>query len=114
MKVKVSGVLGLCLAVLVSFVLAFNAVAKEKTPKVSNIQGRVQMMDKNTSTITVAKGSTNRQVVYSADTKFSYGHSNDNKPGSVDQVKEGNYISCSGTFSGVKLNATACVYRETK
>jgi hypothetical protein len=117
MKVRVRGVMGLCFAVLLGFVLAFNLVAKDKAPKppkMSNIQGRVQMIDAASSTITVEKGSTRRAVVYSADTKFMVGHSNDNKPGSADQVKTGNYISCSGTFSGVKLMAKECVYRESK
>jgi hypothetical protein len=50
-----------------------------------------------------------RKVLYSADTKFVTGHSNKNKPGSVDEVKPGNFISCGGTFTGVKLTAKECV-----
>jgi hypothetical protein len=114
MRIRISSVVGLCFAVLFSFVLALNVVAKDKAPKMSNIQGRVQMIDKDSSTITVEKGSVRRQVVYSADTKFLYGHSKDNKPGSADQVKTGNYISCGGTFNGTKLTAKECVYRESK
>jgi len=117
MRLRISGVVGLCFAVLLGFVLAFNLVAKDKAPKApktSNVQGTVQMIDKDSSTITVEKGTIKRQVVFSGDTKFMYGHSNNNKPGSADQVKTGNYISCSGTFSGVKLTATECVYRESK
>ena len=114
MRVRGSGVTGLCLAVLLGLVLAFNLVAKEKAPKSGNIQGTVQMISKDTSTITVSKGNTKRDVVYNSDTKFMYGHSNNNKPGSLDQVKEGNYISCGGTYSGVKLQAKECVYREAK
>lgn len=114
MRVRLSGLVGLCFAVLVSFVLALNVVAKEKAPKMSNVQGRVQMVDASSSTITVEKGTQRRQVVYSGDTKFLKGHSNANKPGSADEVKTGNFISCGGTFSGVKLAAKECVYRESK
>ena len=114
MTCSVSRGMGLCLTVLLGLFLAFNAVGGEKTPKMSNIQGRVKMIDKNSSTITVTKGTSDRAVVFSGDTKFLYGHSNDNKPGSLDQVKDGYYISCSGTFSGVKLNANECIYRKTK
>src|SRR6266567_2983291 len=86
------------LGIFLGLVLAFNSVAKDKAPKISNIQGRVQMINKDSSTITIEKGSMRRQVVYSGDTKFLYGHSNNNKPGTADQVKEGNCISCSGRF----------------
>ena len=44
------------------------------------------MINKDASTITIEKGSLRREVVYSGDTKFMYGHSNNNKPGAADQV----------------------------
>ena len=110
----------LCLAALFG-VLAFQLSAQKKAkaakaPKQSNIQGSVQSMDKSKMMITVRTGTAKRDVMYSADTKFMYGHSNNNKPGSVDQVKDNNYISCSGTYDKgkVELKATECVYRETK
>jgi hypothetical protein len=115
MRVKFFGLAGLYLGIFLGLVLAFNLVAKDKALKMSNIQGRVQMINKDTSTITVEKGSLKRQVVYSGDTKFMYGHSNNNKPGAADQVKEGNYISCSGTFGDkAQLMAKDCIYRESK
>jgi len=82
----------------------------------SNFQGSVQSMDKSKMMITVRNGNVRRDVIYSADTKFMYGHSKDNKPGSVDAVKENFYISCGGTYDGGKpqLMAKECVYRETK
>src|SRR6266567_1524806 len=102
------------LGIFLGLVLAFNSVAKDKAPKISNIQGRVQMINKDSSTITIEKGSMRRQVIYSGDTKFLYGHSNNNKPGAADQVKEGNYISCSGTLPHLDrgpafLPETSCV-----
>ena len=44
MRNRFSGVTGLCLAVLLGFVLVFNMAAKEKTAKMSNVQGNVQMI----------------------------------------------------------------------
>jgi len=117
MRVKFSGLTGPCFGILFGLVLVFNlgAQSKAKPPKIMNVQGRVQMIDKSTSAITVAKGDVNRIVVYSGDTKFLYGHSNDNKPGTMDQVKEGFYISCSGPYNAkTQLVAQTCVYRENQ
>src|ERR1700688_4855320 len=96
MLVKCSRLMGPCFGILFGLVLAFNLGAQAKPPKMINIQGKVQNIDKNASVITVAKGNLKRDVVFSGDTKFVYGHSADNKPGAMDQVKEGNFISCSG------------------
>ena len=119
MRVRFSGVLGLSFAILLGIVLAFTAVAADKPmkpAKTSNLQGKVQMMSKDQSTLTVEqKGGLRRVVMYSGDTKFMYGHSKSNKPGSVDQVKEGNFINCTGTYNDkMQLAAKECVYRETK
>jgi hypothetical protein len=120
MRILFSRFLGLPLVALLSLVLVFSVAAQDKAPKkskLSNIQGTVQMISKATSTITVqTTSSIKREVVYNADTKFLYGHSNKNTPGAVDQVKDGNFISCSGTFNAGKpqLMAQDCIYRETK
>lgn len=109
----------LFLTALLGLALVAGAAAQNKAakpPKPSNIQGKVQMLSKDKSMITVATSTVPREVVYDSDTKFMYGHSKDNKPGSLDQVKEGYFISCQGTFPQGKtqLNAKVCVYRETK
>ena len=117
MRTRLFRRVGFLVATLFSLACVFSLAAKDKAPKppkMSNVQGRVQMMSKDTSTITVEANGARREVVYSADTKFLYGHSKKNKPGSLDQVKEGNYISCAGTFSGIKLTAKECIYREQK
>lgn len=82
----------------------------------ANIQGTVENMSKDASTITVrTSGTATRLVVYNANTKFLFGHSDNNKPGNLSQVKVSNFISCAGTFdSKSQLMATECVYRETK
>ena len=81
MRVRFSGVWGLSVAILLGVVLAFTAVAADKPKKppkpakMSNLQGKVQMMSKDNSTITVEqRGGLRRVVMYSGDTKFMYGH----------------------------------------
>jgi len=102
------------LAAAVTLLLTCGLGAQEKKAKTVNYQGNVQGVNKSTSMILIKNDSVVRSVMYSASTKFMYGHSKDNKPGSVDQVKDGNYISCAGSVEGGHLMATECVYRETK
>ena len=107
----------LSLGLLLALVLVIPTMAKEPKPKKekeAQISGRVQMIAKDSSTITLAKGNVNRQVVYSADTKFEYGSSRSSKASSIDQVKEGNYMYCGGKLDGVKLMASKCRFREQK
>jgi hypothetical protein len=115
MRIRYSLSLAFLLVAFLTFFLAANTFAADK---LMNVQGKVHMLDKSASTITVElkPGGATRKVIFNADTKFLYGHSKDSKPGSLDQVKEGNYISCAGTYEGNKLElkATECIYRETK
>src|SRR5262249_50925297 len=125
MKIRLTCLGALSIAVLVAL-LSMNLAAQEKGQKgekkgaageKGNIQGTVSNMSKDTSTITVrtGTGAVTRQVVYNAQTKFLYGHSDNNKPGNVAQVKESYYISCVGPFNDKsQLMASECVYRETK
>ena len=67
--------------ILTSFVLCLSlacvainpAGAAEKKAKEGQINGRVQMIEKDKSTIVVRKGTTQRQVIYNSDTKWMYG-----------------------------------------
>ena len=89
--------------------------AQEKKAKGVNYQGNVQGVNKNSSMIMVKTGDgTIRNVMFSTGTTFLYGHSAENKPGSVDQVKDGYYISCAGAMEKDHLMASRCVYRETR
>ena len=64
---------------------------RKQNPEIRNIQGTVQNMNKDTSTIMVrVDANVTRQVVFSPTTKFLFGHSDNNKPGAVAQVKEKN------------------------
>ena len=63
MTTRSSNLPGLCFAALVGMLLAFAGVAKEKDPRLQNLQGKVQMMNPDNSTITVEqKGGVRRQV----------------------------------------------------
>jgi len=51
-------------------------VAKDKAPNTIKLQGKIFMVDKDSSTIMVdTKSGVRRLVVYSPDTKFKYGRS---------------------------------------
>jgi hypothetical protein len=129
MRIRLACLGALSIAVLLGLISMPNVAAQEKAQKAqkadktekagekANVQGTVQNMSKDTSTITVRTGTgqVTRQVVYDAKTKFLFGHSDNNKPGAVAQVKESNYISCVGTYNEKsQLMATECVYRESK
>ena len=131
MRIRLACLGALSIAVLLGLISMPNVAAQEKAQKAqkadkadkkgaaekANVQGTVQNMSKDTSTITVRTGTgqVTRQVMYDAKTKFLYGHSDNNKPGTVAQVKESNYISCVGAFNDKsQLMATECVYRESK
>jgi hypothetical protein len=102
-------------ALMLSVLVTVNsAAAADKKPKEGQLTGMVKMINKDKSTISVTKGNMERQIVYSADTKWMYGTQSSNKPSSLDDLKEGWYVNCKGTFEGVKLNASACRFREAK
>src|SRR5262245_21163203 len=119
MRIQIGSFTGLSLAAILGLVLTFQLGARNKpakAPKMANIQGNVQMIDKGTMTISVRTSNAKKDVIYSADTKFLAGHSKDNKPGTVDEVKDNFFISCTGTYATgkVRLMAKECVYRATK
>ena len=132
MRIRLACLGALSIAVLLGLISMPNVAAQEKAQKAqkadkadkttekkgekANVQGTVQNMSKDTSTITVRTGTgqVTRQVMYDAKTKFLYGHSDNNKPGAVAQVKESNYISCVGAYNDKsQLMATECVYWES-
>jgi hypothetical protein len=100
------------IATVATSLLLPNLSAQEKKEKPITVQGSVLTIDK--SMISIRTGTVTRQVTFGGGTKFLYGHSNDNKPGSSGQVKEGNYISCSTMAEQNHLIATECVYRESR
>ena len=116
MRISSSDSLGLGGAVLLSLVLGLSVVAKDEALNMTNVQGRVFMIEKDNSTIMVdTKSGVRRLVVYSPDTKFKYGRSSKGKESSLEQVREADYISCTGTSDNrARLVAKECVHRESK
>lgn len=118
------GLIGFSLVILLSFGLTSQLSAaqkkekpakaekkKEKMDQEDRLTGSVQMINKDTSVVTIRKGNITRQVVYNADTKFTYR----NKPGSLDDVKEGRRVICLGKFDDkTRLVATRIDVREGK
>jgi hypothetical protein len=114
MRIHSSNGLGWGIAVFLP--LGLSLFANDKAPSVANIQGKVFMIDTNSSTIMVdTKSGPRRLVVYSPDTKFNNGRGGKGKESSFDQVKEADYISCTGTFDDrARLVAKECLHRESK
>jgi len=85
------------LGVLLALALVSQGVAQEKkaaAPKLDRVSGTIQIMNKDTSTLTVRSGNIQRTVIYNADTKFT----KVNQPGSIDELKEGVRVICVGKF----------------
>ena len=117
MTKRYGGLTGLSVVAILGLILTIQLGAQaKKPPKMLTYQGSVATIDKANMTIGIKVGPVQRDVIYNADTRFLYGHSNKNKPGSADAIKEGIYISCGGTIEAGKpqLTATECIYREAK
>jgi hypothetical protein len=98
------------LALSLALAVPLQAQAKKKT-KPDRLEGRVQMINKATSTITLRVGEAPRVVVYDSNTKFDYR----NKPSSVDEVKDGRRLICVGKFDDkARLMATQISVRSGK
>ena len=115
MKTRYATLRGLLFSVLFTSFSTSNAFAQAKAAKAGNIQGVVQNLIVEKTTITVRVGTVNRDVTYNTSTKFLYGHSKSNKAGAVSAIKQSYYISCSGDFNDkAQLLAKECIFRETK
>ena len=112
MKRSFSICMGLFFGFLLTLAVATQAKAQDKSKaKEDRLTGSIHMINKDTSTITIRRGNVQRQVVYNADTKITYR----NKPGSMDDVKEGRRVICLGKFNDkTQLVATRIDVREGK
>ena len=115
MRTKLGVCAALCLALVAGSALMSNTFAHatkmQKTGKTTNLEGKVGKVDKDT--ITVLVGNSPKPVMVNSDTKFLMGHTTDNKPGSVSEIKQGNYISCTvNTDDKGNLVAKQCLYRD--
>lgn len=94
--------MGLCLGLGLVVALVMPLGAQEKEPDkgktaLKRVEGTVQSVDKATKTLVVRlRGKTNTQaVVYNDKTMFTFR----NKPGSLEDVKDGRNVICLGTPS---------------
>jgi len=117
MRGRVSIAVGVFAAVLLALSVAAAAGAqkegKAKAAKQNRIDGNIQMIDKNTRTLTVTvRGKTlQRQVIYDDKTKFTFR----NKPASLDALKEGRRVIVLGKLNDkAQLMATRIDVRDEK
>ena len=117
MRGRVSIAVGVFAAVLLALSVAAAAGAqkegKAKAAKQDRIDGNIQMIDKNTRTLTVTvRGKTlQRQVIYDDKTKFTFR----NKPASLDALKEGRRVIVLGKLNDkAQLMATRIDVRDEK
>jgi len=112
MKRSITILMGILVGIVMALTLASQASAQEKKgKKEERLAGTVHMINKDTSTITIRRGNLQRQVVYSADTKFTYR----NKPGTLEDVKDGRRVICLGMYDEkTRLMASRVDVREGK
>lgn len=90
------------LALVVSLVLvsgAYSQIKKDAASGLDRLEGTIQSINKDTSTITIRQTGTGNvlwQIVYDKDTKFTYR----NDPSSFNEVKEGRRVICLGKAEG--------------
>ena len=100
MKLAKASYLLLGVVLFFAVVILVGAQDQKETKKArqDRVSGTIQMINKDTKTITVRghDGGMQRQVVYSDETKIT----NLNKPGgSLDDLKEGTRVICIGKFN---------------
>ena len=108
---RISVVLVFALVVTLLSATPLSAQKKEKKKGEQRLDGRVVMINKDTSTITVRDRKTNaqRQVVYSDSTQFTFR----NKKGTIADVKDGVRVICLGQFDDkTRLVASRVDIRE--
>jgi len=97
-----------------TFALASYAIAADKPGRLS---GSVVNLSKDKSEIAIQQGTATRIVEFSTATDFTAGSPSNPKTAekaSAEDVKLGNYLTCVGTWDGVKLAATKCTVRPSK
>ena len=92
MRIVMSLLAGVCLLLSVAAIARAEDQKKTAT-KEDRLSGTVHMIEKDTSTIIIRKGSDRRTVIYTPETKITI----QNKPGSLDDVIVGRRATCVGT-----------------
>ncbi len=107
MRMRLSVAMGLCLAI--ALTLSAMPVAAQEKP--DRVEGRIQNIDKATSTVTVTlRGKTNTvEVIFNEKTVFTFR----NKASTVDEVKTGRNVICLGKLNDkAQLMATQIDVRD--
>ena len=115
MRRCLSILMGLLLGVVLSVSSVDTAYAQKKgksaSTKETRISGTVQTFSKESKTITVRVRGVTRTVVWDANTQVTY----NNKPATLDELKEGRRAICLGKFNDkAQLMATRCEFAEEK
>lgn len=100
--------------IVLSLALVAALSAAEKQGRLS---GSVVNLSKDKSEITIGAGTAGRIVEYTAATTFTEGSPSDSKAAAAAKAKDvnlGNYLTCVGSWDGVKLAATNCTIRPSK
>ncbi len=103
MRRGMSAVLVLCLTLVLGAVLSAQ-IKKDAKTGLDRIEGKIQSINKEKSTIGVKESGTTSpvwQVVYNAQTKFTMR----NKPAKVEELKDGLRVIVLGKFSNEVLTA---------
>ena len=101
-------------AMVLSLALAAGLSAAEKQGRLS---GSVINLSKDKSEITIGAGTAGRVVEYTAATTFTAGSPSNSKAAAAataNDVSLGKYLTCVGSWDGVKLAATNCTIRPSK
>ena len=100
--------------IVLSLALVAQAAADGKQGRLS---GNVMNISKDKSEIVIRYGTAGRVVEYNSATAFTAGavaNSKTTSPASFDDVALGTYLTCVGSWDGVKLAATKCTVRPAK
>ncbi len=100
-----------CLAVAVAIGFSQTLRGGPTKPKLDKLEGRVHIVDFDSSTITLRVDSDMRFVTFNQDTLYTYR----NKPSRFEDVKQGWRVICIGKFNkSGKLKATRIDVRDFK
>lgn len=95
-----------------------SALALAAADKSGRLSGSVVDVNKDKSEISIRQGLTAARLIeYSSGTRFTAGSPSNAKKAiaaSANDVSVGNYLTCVGTWDGVKLAANTCTVRPTK
>ena len=96
--------------------VALSAAADTQKAKMGRLSGNVRTFNSDKTEVTLRRGTVDRIAIVGRNTKFNKqsGTSTKTTPSSIDEVRESNYMTCTGTWDGTKLAATSCTISPPK